>query len=111
MPHVKKIPFLLYIPLLMSLSLACGLAAELPSKGGTQLPTQTSTAVNFIEMVVIAEEGLNIRADHSEGSADIGDLFNGDIVTCELPLTVVAESVWCKHRLGWSNARWLKAVR
>ena len=106
----RKSVFLLYISLLMSVSLACGMAANLPASG-TQLPTQTSVPVNSVEMVVIAEEGLNIRADHSENSADIGDLFNGDIVTCELPLTVVAESVWCKHSKGWSNVHWLQALK
>ena len=102
----------LYVVLLISSSLACGIAVP---QGKSDVFTDThslpevSTEVNSVVMVVVADEGLNIRADHSEESEDIGDLFPGDIVTCELPFMVIGDSVWCKHERGWSNARWLEA--
>ena len=71
----------------------------------TQIEDEVSTEV---KMAVIADEGLNIRAEHSEESADIGDLFPGDVVTCR-ELVTVGDSIWCHHERGWSNARWLEA--
>ena len=71
----------------------------------TQIEDEVSTEV---KMTVIADEGLNIRAEHSEESADIGDLFPGDVVTCR-ELVTVGDSIWCHHERGWSNARWLEA--
>ena len=71
----------------------------------TQIEDEVSTEV---KMTVIADEGLNIRAEHSENSQDIGDLFPGDVVTCR-ELVTVGDSIWCHHERGWSNARWLEA--
>ena len=71
----------------------------------TQIEDEVSTEV---KMAVIADEGLNIRAEHTEESADIGDLFPGDVVTCR-ELVTVGDSIWCHHERGWSNARWLEA--
>lgn len=71
----------------------------------TQIEDEVSTEV---KMTVIADEGLNIRAEHTEESADIGDLFPGDVVTC-YQLVTVGDSIWCHHERGWSNARWLEA--
>lgn len=88
-------------------SLACGATAQLPPKA--EPAPVVSTEVSSIEMVVIADTGLNIRAEHSENSQDIGDLFPGDVVACELPFTIKGDSVWCKHERGWSNTRWLEA--
>lgn len=99
-----------FIIAVITFSLACGATAQLPPKD-TQPAPVVSTEVSSIEMVVIADTGLNIRAEHSENSQDIGDLFPGDVVTCELPFTVVAESVWCKHERGWSNTHWMQAVK
>lgn len=107
--HVSKMTILLYISALMLFMFACGMQAP---KGdftralyvGTQ--AEASTPVPSVEMVVTGS--LNIRADHTEESADIGDLFYGDIVTCKLPFTVVGESIWCLHERGWSNVRWLE---
>lgn len=71
----------------------------------TQIEDEVSTEV---KMTVVADEGLNIRAEHSENSQDIGDLFPGDVVTCR-ELVTVGDSIWCHHERGWSNARWLEA--
>ena len=71
----------------------------------TQIEDEVSTEV---KMTVVADEGLNIRAEHTEESADIGDLFPGDVVTCR-ELVTVGDSIWCHHERGWSNARWLEA--
>ena len=71
----------------------------------TQIEDEVSTEV---KMTVIADEGLNIRAEHSENSQDVGDLFPGDVVTC-YQLVTVGDSIWCRHERGWSNARWLEA--
>lgn len=70
--------------------------------------TQIEDEISTVVMTVIADEGLNIRAEHSEESADIGDLFPGDVVTCR-ELVTVGDSIWCHHERGWSNARWLEA--
>ena len=91
---------ILYITMLILVSLACGASAQLPQKSDTALMPEMNTEVNSVEMVVIADTALNIRADHTEESADIGDLFYGDVVTCELPFTVVGESIWCKQERG-----------
>ena len=89
-------------------SLACVATPQVEfaaSKLDAQIEDEVSTEV---KMTVIADEGLNIRAEHSENSQDIGDLFPGDVVTCR-ELVTVGDSIWCHHERGWSNARWLEA--
>ena len=89
-------------------SLACMATPQVEftaSKLDTQIKNEVSTEV---KMTVVADEGLNIRAEHTEESADIGDLFPGDVVTCR-ELVTVGDSIWCHHERGWSNARWLEA--
>ena len=92
-------------------SLACGMqtqAGEFTANKVIYVNTHPTTEVSTVVMTVIADEGLNIRAEHSENSQDIGDLFPGDVVTC-YQLVTVGDSIWCHHERGWSNARWLEA--
>lgn len=99
--------FFYIIPLIL-VSLACGMSVPAENALGVNKDIHINTEVNSVEMVVIADTALNIRADHTEQSDDIGDLFYGDVVTCELPFTVVGDSTWCLHERGWSNVRWLE---
>lgn len=99
--------FFIFAVSMLACSVSTSAENALSVNKDTHINSKASTDVNTVEMVVTGS--LNIRADHSENSADIGDLFEGQIVTCELPMTVVAESIWCKHEFGWSNTRWLEA--
>ena len=91
-------------------SLACVATpqVEFTASKAVYADTQIEDEISTVLMTVIADEGLNIRAEHSEESADIGDLFPGDVVTCR-ELVTVGDSIWCHHERGWSNARWLEA--
>ena len=92
-------------------SLACGMqtqAGKFTANKVIYVNTHPTTEVSTVVMTVIADEGLNIRAEHSENSQDVGDLFPGDVVTC-YQLVTVGDSIWCRHERGWSNARWLEA--
>ena len=91
-------------------SLACVATpqVEFTASKAVYADTQIEDEISTVVMTVIADEGLNIRAEHSEESADIGDLFPGDVVTCR-ELVTVGDSIWCHHERGWSNARWLEA--
>ena len=90
-------------------SLACMATPQVEFTASKYVDTQIKNEVSTeVKMTVIADEGLNIRAEHSENSQDIGDLFPGDVVTC-YQLVTVGDSIWCRHERGWSNARWLEA--
>jgi len=89
-------------------SLACVATPQASASKAVYADTQIEGEISTVVMTVIADEGLNIRAEHSEESADIGDLFPGDVVTCR-ELVTVGDSTWCHHERGWSNARWLEA--
>lgn len=90
-------------------SLACMATPQVEFTASKYVDTQIKNEVSTeVKMTVIADEGLNIRAEHSENSQDIGDLFPGDVVTC-YQLVTVGDSIWCRHESGWSNARWLEA--
>lgn len=89
-------------------SLACVATPQASASKAVYADTQIEGEISTVVMTVIADEGLNIRAEHSEESADIGDLFPGDVVTCR-ELVTVGDSIWCHHERGWSNARWLEA--
>ena len=90
-------------------SLACMATPQVEFTASKYVDTQIKNEVSTeVKMTVIADEGLNIRAEHSENSQDIGDLFPGDVVTC-YQLVTVGDSIWCHHERGWSNARWLEA--
>ena len=90
-------------------SLACVATPQASASKAVYADTQIEDEVSTeVKMTVIADEGLNIRAEHSENSQDIGDLFPGDVVTC-YQLVTVGDSIWCRHERGWSNARWLEA--
>jgi hypothetical protein len=89
-------------------SLACVATPQASASKAVYADTQIEDEISTVVMTVIADEGLNIRAEHSEESADIGDLFPGDVVTCR-ELVTVGDSIWCHHERGWSNARWLEA--
>jgi len=89
-------------------SLACVATPQASASKAVYADTQIEDEISTVVMTVIADEGLNIRAEHSEESADIGDLFPGDVVTCR-ELVTVGDSNWCHHERGWSNARWLEA--
>ena len=60
--------FFYIIPLIL-VSLACGMSVPAENALGvnkdTHINTETSTEVNSVEMVVIADTALNIRADHT----------------------------------------------
>ena len=90
-------------------SLACMATPQVEFTASKYVDTQIKNEVSTeVKMTVVADEGLNIRAEHTEESADIGDLFPGDVVTCR-ELVTVGDSIWCHHERGWSNARWLEA--
>lgn len=90
-------------------SLACMATPQVEFTASKYVDTQIKNEVSTeVKMTVVADEGLNIRAEHSENSQDIGDLFPGDVVTCR-ELVTVGDSIWCHHERGWSNARWLEA--
>jgi len=100
---------LLYITALISLSLACGVSAQLPEVV-TQEAAPTAgnpTPESSVQMVVTAET-LNIRRGAgTQYPALKKGLVMGDVVTCT-EMRVIAESIWCKHVKGWSNAAFMK---
>lgn len=95
----------LYILLLVSFSLACGASANLIQ----EFPEPTEEVNTVVEMVVIAEEGLNIRVCPGINCLELDeDLKNGEVVTCDkFQAPMNGDGLWCHHERGWSNARWL----
>lgn len=111
--HVSKMTFFLYIATLMLVSLACGVSTSLPSEPNTPevlLPTKSvilPTVSANAEMVVTAET-LRIRAGAGEEFNAVGELQNGEIVTCLDIKPALDGGLWCKHDKGWSNIRYMK---
>ncbi len=88
-------------------SLACMATPQVEFTASKYVDTQIKNEVSTeVKMTVVANG--DIRAEHSENSQDVGDLFPGDVVTC-YQLVTVGDSIWCHHERGWSNARWLEA--
>ena len=92
-------------------SLACGVQGNFTERpdevyNNTAHSNKVSTVVN-VEMVVTGK--LNIREEPSAEARDLGDLYPGDAVTCQLPFRVIGDSAWCLHSRGWSNVRWMEA--
>ena len=69
---------------------------------------------SHLEMVVVAEEGLNVRAMPSEPAPYTRNALEfGEVVTVDDRKEVEVKGVvsnWCHHEWGWSNCRWLKAL-
>lgn len=87
-------------------ALACGIrTAPAPA-----IISESTPAVRQpVLMVVVADEGLNIRTMPSESAQDVGDLFPGDIIHVD-DVRMIGDSNWCHHEYGWSNCKWLKAL-
>lgn len=95
---------LLYLSIFVVFSLACGMQAPKVNPTQTAIDTRMTPEMSVaVKMTVTGS--LNIRADHTEKSDDIGDLFRGQTVTC-----FEFYKGWCKHELGWSNTHWLRMV-
>ncbi len=97
--------FILSLP-----ALACGVRTSPALKAESAIISESTPAMRQpVLMVVVADEGLNIRAMPSESAQDVGDLFPGDIIHVD-DVRMIGDSNWCHHEYGWSNCKWLKAL-
>lgn len=90
-------------------SLACVAQSQtiFPSHNPALAPSEFA-----VKMVVVVDEGLNIRVAPGERSPLVdgkSTLYDGDLVTC-YQFRIIGDGLWCKHERGWSNARWLHVV-
>lgn len=103
---------LLCITLLMSVSLACGVAT-LPENNvvdanpTSQVVVFTPTQIEPEMSMIVTAETLRIRTGAGEEFSAVGELQNGQIVTCSDTKPAKDGGMWCKHELGWSNIRYM----
>ena len=92
----------LYIAALVSVSLACGVNTQLPTVQNTpevlQVVSTNTHAAPEMSMVVTAET-LRIRTGAGEEFSAVGELQNGQIVTCSSIDPAEDGGQWCKHDL------------
>ena len=109
----------LYITLLVLPLLACGVSSTLPNHSDPKVsadvkaPSQEVEDTS-IEMIVTADEGLNIRVCPGVNCMELDeDLRPGEVVTCtEFSAPMNGDSgLWCLHSRGWSNARYMEVVK
>ena len=111
---MAKNRFLLYITLLISASLACGVSTSLPV--ADVIPTShevylppTSEPVN---QYIVTAETLQIRTGAGETFPALKVyLSQNEIVTCSETKTAKDGGLWCKHEKGWSNIRYMKGLK
>jgi len=103
----------LYIVLLMSVSLACGVASTLPVYENATHTQEVGTFVNPTldnTSIVRVDEALNIR-DGAGGNETGKYLHNGDVVEIYHRETV-NKTLWCAitpERTRWVACRYLEA--
>ena len=92
-------------------SLACGMQtipAEVRTDSEVKFTDTQPTAEESMDVNMVATGDLWIRPTAGDLGRALGELHNGEVVTCT-EFAVVGDSIWCKHERGWSNARWLEA--
>ena len=105
----------LYIAALVLSALACGVNTQLPYSQNTpevlpQVEITNTHAAPEMSMVVTAET-LRIRTGAGEEFSAVGELQNGQIVTCSSIDPAEDGGQWCKHDKGWSNIRYMKGLK
>ena len=93
-------------PILALLLLAC--VATLPQPAAISAPVPVRSESDVVQMVVTAEKAVNIRANHTEHSAGLGTLLNGEVVEV-FNILAVGDGNWCQIVQGWVNCRYLEA--
>jgi hypothetical protein len=113
MTHVKKPPILLYIAVLMSFTLACGIPSALPNAAPAAVAPKLSAAptppAQVVEMVVTGRLNIRDEPDYKSG-ADPDGLERGQVVKVYLSCTGGEMRDWVAIDADcteWVNAAWL----
>ena len=91
--------------------IACGISTPQASKADLAVYNGTQpTAEADVKMVVVAEEGVNVREYPSDNAPYARNaLKTGDVVTVSL-VEVIGDVNWCKNQYGWSVCKYFRAV-
>lgn len=109
---MAKNRILLYVVMLASASLACGISTLPESNVVDGIPTSqeveiTSTSEPVQNQYIVTAETLRMRDGAGEEFANKGYLPKGEIVTCLSIDPAEDGGRWCRHDKGWSNLRYM----